>query len=180
MMLPSRTVTVRLAALLLFGGAGLAQAQFVWIAPNGTRQYSDQPPPPGTPASKILKAPGRAAPEPLPAAAPSPAAAGAAAAAASASAAAPALPPPGTLARREAEFRQRAKDREQAEGRARAASAEAEARRAACEGARKNLRLAESGVRIADIGADGKRRYLSEAERSAMGERNARQLSDCP
>lgn len=48
------------AALLV---AGFAHAQYSWIAPyswideKGVRQLSDRPPPPGTPADKILKAP---------------------------------------------------------------------------------------------------------------------------
>ena len=53
-------------AALLFFAAQLAHAQYVWIDANGTRQYSDRPPPPGTPPHKILKAPGRLASAPAP------------------------------------------------------------------------------------------------------------------
>jgi type IV secretory pathway VirB10-like protein len=154
---------LRLAALLLLCCAGAAQAQFVWIGPNGTRQYSDQPPPPGTPASKILKAPGRPAPTQLaPDAAPAPAAA--------------AMP---TLAEREADFRKRAKAREEQETKSRADAQRAAARAEHCENVRKNQRLVESGIRIVDIGADGQRRFLSDAERAAAAERNAKQLASC-
>jgi hypothetical protein len=151
----------RLAALLLLCCAGAAQAQFVWIGPNGTRQYSDQPPPPGTPASKILKAPGR---PPLAQETPD---------------AAPATVKTPTLAEREADYRKRAKAREEQE-----TKSQAEARRAAahaehCDNVRKNQRLVESGIRIADIGPDGQRRYLSDAERAAVVERNAKQLAEC-
>ena len=98
----------RALGLILLLGAGLAQAQFVWVAPNGTRHYSDQPPPPGTPPSRILKAPG------LPAVSLQLASAPAAKAAPETSAAAPAAVPvqpaekpkgPPTLAEREADFR---------------------------------------------------------------------------
>ena len=157
-----------LSALLLFCCAGLAQAQFVWIAPNGTRQYSDQPPPPGTPASKILKAPGRAAPAPeLPDAVP------ASTAAPAAKAKAP------TLAEREADFRKRGKEREEADSKARETAMEAAKKAQYCDGLRKNARLYAAGGRIADVGPDGQKRFLSEAERAAAAERTANQMNDC-
>ncbi len=154
-----------LAALLLFCCAGLAQAQFVWIAPNGTRQYSDQPPPPGTPASKILKAPGRAAPaSETPAAEP---------------AAPAAKPKPPTLAEREADFRKRGKEREEADSKARETAMEAAKKAQYCDGLRKNARLYAAGGRIADVGPDGQKRFLNEAERAAAAERTANQMNDC-
>jgi len=164
MFLPLRTLP-RLAALLLFCCAGAAQAQFVWIAPNGTRVYSDQPPPPGTPASKILKAPGRAAPaQDMPDTPPTPEAA---------------KPKAPTLAEREADYRKRAQAREEAGNKA-----ESEAKRAAahaeyCEGVRKTQRAYQSGVRIAEVGPDGQKRYLSDAERAAGNERATQQAKDC-
>jgi type IV secretory pathway VirB10-like protein len=155
----------RLAVLLLLCCAGAAQAQFVWIGPNGTRQYSDQPPPPGTPASKILKAPGRPTlAQETPAAE---------------SASAPATVKTPTLAEREADYRKRAKAREEQEAKAQAEARRSAARAEYCKDARKNQRVIESGIRIADIGADGQRRYLSDAERAAAAERNAKQLADC-
>ena len=158
----------RLSALLLSClscCAGLAQAQFVWIAPNGTRQYSDQPPPPGTPASNILKAPGRSAPvQETPATAPAVAAA---------------KPKAPTLAEREADYRKRGKEREESERKSQE-QARLEANKAAyCDSLRKHQRLVESGARISDVGPDGQRRFLSDAERAALGERTARQMNDC-
>jgi len=35
----------------------LAHAQYSWIDDKGARVYSDRPPPPGTPAARILKTP---------------------------------------------------------------------------------------------------------------------------
>lgn len=163
---PLRSHLSRLTALLLFCSAGLAQAQFVWIGPNGTRQYSDQPPPPGTPASNILKAPGRPAPaQEMPGAAPA------------AEAAKPKAPP--TLAEREADYRKRANEREESERKAQLAGQRSAAQAAYCEGLRKDQRLVESGVRIADIGPDGQRHYLSDADRAARRERNASQMREC-
>ena len=157
-----RSRSSRLAALLLFCCAGAAQAQFVWIGPNGTRHYSDQPPPPGTPASKILKAPGRPAP-------------------------AQELPEPPesaktkapTLAEREADFRKRAREREEQESKSQAQAKQAAARAEQCEGLRKNQRLYQSGVRVAEMDANGQKRYLSDAERAAAAQQTARQLQDC-
>lgn len=159
----------RLSALLLFCCAGLAQAQFVWIAPNGTRQYSDQPPPPGTPASKILKAPGRSAP-----AQETPEAAAAAPTATPA-----AKPKPPTLAEREADYVKRGKEREEADRKAQDTDRQAAKKTAYCDGLRKNQRLYASGVKIADVGPDGQKRFLSDAERAAASERTAQQLGDC-
>jgi type IV secretory pathway VirB10-like protein len=161
---PLRTLP-RLAALLLFCCAGAAQAQFVWIAPNGTRVYSDQPPPPGTPASNIQKSPGPAAPAqdaPHTPAAPE---------------AVKTKAPP--QAQREADNRKRIKAREELEGKS-----ESEAKRAAahaeyCEGVRKNQRLYQSGIRIAEVGPDGQKRFLSDAERAAASERATQQANEC-
>ena len=163
---PLRSHLPRLAAALLFCCAGFAQAQFVWIGPNGTRQYSDQPPPPGTPPSKILKAPGRPAPaQELPSAAPA------------IDAAKPKAAP--TLAEREADYRKRTKAREEADHKAQLDARRAAAQAAYCEGVRKNKRLYESGGRIADVGPDGQRRFVGDAERAALSERNAQQMSEC-
>jgi hypothetical protein len=152
-------------AVLLFCCAGVAQAQFVWIGANGTRVYSDQPPPPGTPASKILKAPGRAAPAQE--APDTPAAQDAAQAKAP------------TLAEREADYRKRAKAREESDNKSQAETKRAAAHAAYCDGVRKNQRLYSSGIRIADLGPDGQKRYLSDAERAAASERAAQQMKDC-
>jgi len=155
-----------LAALLLFCCAGLAQAQFVWIGPNGTRQYSDQPPPPGTPPSKILKMPGRPAPaQDVPAAEPA------------SEGAKPKTAP--TLAEREADYRKRAKAREEADTKAQAEARRKVAHAEHCEHVRANQRMYASGIRISEIGADGQRRFLSDAERAAGSARTEQQLSEC-
>ena len=161
---------LRLAAALLFCCAGAAQAQFVWIGPNGTRQYSDQPPPPGTPPSKILKAPGRAAPAQLTPPAPS-------APETTADTSKPKGPP--TLAEREADYRKRAKAKEESDRKSEQEAMQVAARAAHCEALRKDKRVIDSGIRIVDIGPDGKRRYLSDAERAAINEANVKQMGEC-
>src|SRR5437763_5056820 len=79
-----------------------AHAQYSWLDANGTRVFSDRPPPPGIPPSRILKAPRR------PDAAPVDAVTGVTPSTAPAPAPTPAdKPKPPTLAEREAEYRKR-------------------------------------------------------------------------
>lgn len=167
---PLRPRLFRLAAALLLCCAGAAQAQFVWIGPNGTRQYSDQPPPPGTPRSKILKAPGQPAPAQLAPPAPS-----------TPDTATDTDKPKGapTLAEREADYRKRAKAKEESDRKSEQEAKQAAARAAHCEALRKDKRVIESGIRIVDVGPDGKRRYLSDAERAALNQDKERAMGEC-
>jgi hypothetical protein len=75
----------------------LAHAQYSWIDDKGTHVFSDQPPPPGTPAGRILKTPHGSAPSATPAA--------------------PAAPAPATpdWKKREAEYRERSAQRDKEE-----------------------------------------------------------------
>jgi hypothetical protein len=45
-------------ALLAAAGSGAALAQHVWLDAKGVKQYSDMPPPAGTPANRVLQSPG--------------------------------------------------------------------------------------------------------------------------
>ena len=156
-----------LAALLLLA-ASAAHAQYVWIAPNGTRQYSDRPPPPGTPASKILKAPGRpafAAPEP---ATPAP----------GQDPAAESRTPP-TLAEREAAYQERSKARREAELKQQEEATRQRRLAEHCAAARDTQAQLASGIRISRIGADGQKTYLSDEEKAVRGEQVRRALQEC-
>lgn len=161
----------RLAGALLFlGVTGLAHAQYVWIDAKGTRQYSDRPPPPGTPPHKILKAPGRLATIPTPEASDDTAAPGA-------DAAKPQRPP--TLAERDKAFRERQK---QAAEQERKDADEQDRRRdlaARCEAARDAHAQLASGMRIPRIGKDGERSYMSDEERAAQTARMEKILREC-
>ena len=160
---------LRLAgAALLFFATQLAHAQYVWIDANGTRQYSDRPPPPGTPPHKILKAPGAGADASLEAAKP---------ATPEARPAAPKGPP--TLAEREQAFRKRTQERAEQE---RKESMEAERRRELaerCEAARDVQAQLASGIRIARIDQNGERSYMSDEEKAAKTAQMHRVLKDC-
>lgn len=154
---------------LLFLAATAAHAQYVWIGPNGTRQYSDRPPPPGTPTGKILKSPGRPALEP------------------STASETPAETPaeskdaatPPTLAEQEAAFRERSKARAEQEQKS---QEEAERRRRLaehCAAARETQASLASGIRVARIGPDGEKTYMSDEEKAARSEQVRRALQEC-
>jgi len=165
-----------LGATLLFLAATAAQAQYVWIGPGGTRQYSDRPPPPGTPASKIVKAPGRAAPE----LAPTPPAAMPAEGAAVDPAAKP-LPPKGppTLVEQEAAYRARSKARDEASLKAQEEAQRARQLAERCNAARETQAQLASGTRIARYGQDGQKSYMTDAERATRAAQVNQALQDC-
>lgn len=166
MPLLSRTT---LGALLLLA-ATAAHAQYVWIGPNGTRQYSDRPAPPGTPASKIVKAPGRPAFD-------------AQAPAADAAADAPSKPEdakaPPTLAERDAAFRERSKARAEQEQKDLQETTRQRRLAEHCAAARETQAQLDSGIRIAKIGPDGEKTYMSDEEKAARNERVRRALQEC-
>jgi hypothetical protein len=154
------------AALMLLAqfAPQLAHAQYSWIDDKGTRVFSDRPPPPGTPASRILKAPHRlaAGADDTPAAAASPAPANA--------------PLPSSLADREADYRKRQAQRQEEETKA---QQDAARKKAMCADARQQEVQLASGMRIAQMDVNGERSYMSDEERARRltGARQA--LSGC-
>ncbi len=164
--MPRSTSPLRLlaACILLFGG-GLAHAQYAWIDEKGVRQFSDRPPPPSTPAHRILKAPGRSLP-PAPGAEPAP---GAAAAAMG----------PKTLAQREQDYVERSKMREEQDKKD---AAQVQRRRELaenCQAARDMRAQVESGIRIAKVGAGGERSFMSDQEKTVQLARANKLLAGC-
>lgn len=190
---PAALLRRAVAAALLFA-AGLAQAQFVWVDPKGVRHYSDQPPPPGTPPARILKAPGMPAISVRPAT-PAPAArtappvptnpAGAATAstpadpAAAASGAKPGAKVPQTLAQKDADFRKRLKESQEAELKAQEQARIAAQKTEHCGEVHRARQMLDSGIRIADVGADGQKRYLNDAERAQRSARANAMAAEC-
>lgn len=184
----------RAVAVALLLAAGLAQAQFVWVDPKGVRHYSDQPPPPGTPPARILKAPGMPAISVQPA---TPAAAartappvptnpaGAATAstpadpAAAAAGAKPGAKAPQTLAEKDADFRKRLKENQEAELKAQEQARIAAQKTEHCGEVRRARQMLDSGIRIADVGADGQKRYLNDAERAQRSARANAMAAEC-
>jgi type IV secretory pathway VirB10-like protein len=156
-----------LAALLL---ASLAHAQYAWIDAKGVRHFSDRPPPPSTPADKILQAPGKPSVAELlqePAATP----------AAQGSAAKPASSP--TLAEREADYRKRAQQRAKEDQKQAEEAQHKQAQLENCENARRYKALLDSGVRVADTAADGGRTFISDEERARRQAQSSAVLASC-
>lgn len=161
------------AAALLLLAATVAHAQYAWIGPNGTRQYSDKPPPPDTPASKILKSPGRIttlseATDAAPADAVTPI---------GAKAEAPKGPP--SVAEREAAYKERKKTEAEAQQKAQQEAQQQQQKAAACASAREAQAQLASGMRMAKVDEKGQRGYMDDAERAARTERVNRALDNC-
>ncbi len=162
--MPHPTARLRpFAACILLIGSSLAHAQYSWIGENGVRQFSDRPPPPGTPPSKILKAPGRLPPAPSEAPAPAPA---------------PAKAEPGWTAR-ETDYRKRMKEREEQDKKT---AQQADRQRdidQRCAWARNARAQVESGIRISNVDPQGERRFASDEERAAQLAHANKILAEC-
>jgi hypothetical protein len=154
------------SALLLC--ASLSHAQYAWIDAKGQRHYSDLPPPPSTPAAKILKSP---RPQPILVAQPqSPA---------------PAIGDeqkpkgPPTLAERDADFKKRASEQAQRERNA-AEDAKRKAEIAEnCGVARRAKAQMESGVRVVTADASGATSIMTDEQRAQQLARANKILAEC-
>lgn len=172
-MLPHMYKRTLATTLLLLAAAG-AHAQYAWIGPNGTRQYSDKPPPTGTPASKILKSPGMSTTlaveptvEPVDGAAKAePAKAGAAKG-------------PQSVADREAAYKERMKAKAEEEQKAQQEAQQNKQKEQACAAAREAQAQLASGMRMAQIDKNGERGYMNDAERAARAQRANEALANC-
>lgn len=151
-------------ATALIACSSLAQAQWIWVNEKGVKQLSDQPPPPGTPANRVLKSPrGQAPAEARPA--PAPAAEGEdAAAAAPADGKSPAARP--TLAERNADYNKRQKLAAENATKAQEEASRASEKTKFCSEAKKNIDLLESGVRISEMDSKGERGFMSDEGRA--------------
>jgi hypothetical protein len=152
-----------IAALIAIGLAAPAQAQWKWRDAQGKVQYSDRPPPSGTPEQDVLQRPANATRTitvvPV-----------GQAAAAAASAPRPATSTP-TKAEQDAAARDKqAQDREAAKQKE-AERQQAELRRQNCARAQANLRELQSGTRITRTNEQGERVFMDDAQRQAEVER---------
>ena len=136
-------------ALLMF--ANLSHAQYVWVDAKGMKQFSDRPPPQGTPQKNILKARGMpTAAEPAPVAT------------AAGPVTAKAAPP--TLSDREADYRKRKTEQAEAEQKASVNAEHAKTKAAACTAARQNKTMIDTGAPMRDT--DAERSWLSDKQRA--------------
>lgn len=87
-------------------------------------------------------------------------------------------PPPKTLADREMEFRKRQQAQREAAEKAQKESADKARRKEDCERAQRQLRMLESGERIALRDEKGERVFLEDMQRAAEIERTRRMIAD--
>lgn len=166
---------------LLAGGALMllahfAHAQYSWIDDKGTRVFSDRPPPPGTPASRILKAP-RAAAQALVPLDGNPGAAPASPAPTAPAASAPSKPP--SLAEQDAAFRQRMAKREEDAKKAQEEAQKKQDNAERCTAARQESMQLASGMRIAQVNDKGERYFITDEDRARRQEAAQRVLREC-
>ena len=137
------------ATLLMFASVG--HAQFVWIDAKGVKQFSDRPPPQGTPQKNILKARNMKTASDVEAPAP---------------VAAPAAPKvvPASLADREADYRKRKTEQADAEKKAGIEAENAKTKAAACTAARQQRSLLDTGAPIRNT--DEERSWLDDKQRA--------------
>ena len=147
-----------LACAILASGCGGAWAQHVWLNDKGVKQYSDMPPPPGTPAGRVLQSPGPRAGSPAPAAE---------------QAAGP------SVAERNAAFEKRRIEQAERETRESEQARLAAERARNCEQAGAYQRTLASGARIAKLDKNGERAYLSDQERAQEMALAQRVLGQC-
>jgi hypothetical protein len=162
-----KSLFVALIGLVL---AASAQAQWKWKDAQGKVQYSDRPPPAGTPDKDILQRPAAATRNVVVVPAGQPASA------ASAPPARPAASAP-TRAEQDAAARQKQEqDREQNKQKEEERRLAAE-RRENCSRAQAALRDLQSGVRITRTNEQGERVYMEDAQRRAEIERASKVVS---
>ena len=170
--MPRKALRQALLALLCLAVAGAAQAQWKWRDAKGNVQYSDLPPPSGTPEKDILQRPTAQARPTIIVAPP-----GAPASAASA-------PKPAASAPTKAEQEGAARQKQDQDGDIAKKKDEerrtAAQRRENCARAQANLRELQSGTRLTRTNDKGERVFMDEAQIAAEVNR-ARDLitSEC-
>lgn len=158
----NQRITRLALATALIACTSLAQAQWMWVNEKGVKQLSDQPPPPGTPANKILKAPRgsgladlRKEMEAAPAEGDD-----------TPAAEAKTPKPRPTLAERNADFNKRQKETAEKTAKADEEAKRETERKKYCSEAKANIGLLESGARISDTAPNGERTFLSDEDRA--------------
>lgn len=162
-----------LAATLCFGMVSLAQAQYVWLDEKGVKQFSDQPPPPNVPKSRILKGPGAKAA--VKADTDDTGTATSAAASNTTSAASAPL----SIAERNAEFTKRRQEQAEKDKKLADEAARNLAKRKNCEHAKEFQRTLDSGTRIGQFDAAGNQGVMSDEQRAQASRENKQVLADC-
>lgn len=142
-----------------------AVAQYVWLDEKGTKQFSDMPPPPSVPPSRILKQPGdgsAAAPREV----------------TEEKQAAPSKAEP-SIAEKNAEFRKRKAEQADKEKKAAEETERAAEKAKNCERAREYQRTLDSGERIVRRDNNGERAFLTDEQRTQEARHTRKILDDC-
>lgn len=165
------------SSLVLMLATGAAYAQFVWIDANGTKQYSDRPPPASIPKNKILKEPSLELRNGSQSAGDSETVAGSA----SAKGVVPATPAKGplTTAEKNADFVKRKSDQAEADKKSNDDAKEAAEKSKNCERAQAYNRSLQSGERIATTDKNGERAFLSDEKRTQEVRETKRVMDGC-
>lgn len=169
MKLPSTIVSF----CLLLAASAPALAQYIWVDAKGVKQLSDRAPPPGTPANRILKAPGKplfnpnAPGETAEQATPSDAEADSK----------PKGPP--SLAERNADYARRQKLAAEASQKAADEARRKRDEAANCANARSNQQALDQGIRMTTYNDQGERVYMDDAQRAESARRNQQVLANC-
>lgn len=177
---PSLVLRSLLAASLFLGLMSGLQAQWSWRDSNGSRIFSDQPPPASVPEKDILKRPAGARPAANNAPAPAPDNTAGNASVPSTSTATTATAP--KIATKDAELEKRKKDAQAKEAAAKKAEEEKVAanKKDNCERAKRAKASFDSGARIATTNAKGEREIMGDAQRAAESTRLQEVISrDC-
>ena len=127
-----------------------AQAQWKWVTPAGVTQYSDQPPPPGTPARDILA-------RPTPNSVPQPGE--------------PSSSPAASAVQQQMRKHQQqlqAERKAQEQARQLQAQVQAQQRQQLCEQAQQQLQVLDSGRRVRQLDANGVPVYLDSGQVQAQ------------
>jgi len=158
----NQRITRLALATALIACTSLAQAQWMWVNDKGVKQLSDQPPPPGTPANRILKAPRGMAAEELRKEMSASTATDEQAPASDEKV--PAAKP--TLAERNADFKKRQQETAQKNAKAEEQAKLDAEKKKYCADAKSNIGMLESGVRVSEMGPNGERSFMSDEARA--------------
>ena len=156
MPIPIARSSALVLVVLLLAHAVPAAAQWKWRDPSGQIQYSDRPPPLGTPDAAVLQRPGATA-RPLAPAAPAPLASAAL--------------PSARASEPELEARKRKAEQDEAARKKIDDARRAVARAENCSRARGQLRALDEGMRIARVNENGEREILGDEARAAETQR---------
>lgn len=163
-----------IASLVLLGAllqaSQDAHAQWKWRDEDGRVHYSDQPPPPNVPESRIARS-AKQGPSLTVASTPAPTPAAAAPSAQNGPASEkPGVDPakaPKSWNERALEMRKRDTERQEAQRKEEDLARKAAALGQVCEGMRSEVRTLESGMRIARVNARGEQEFVTDEERAS-------------